>query len=199
MAFDLLEIDGITTLDLPLRIRRQRLLSVFAASSSAVHLVAQSTEPAALLEFAKRDGWEGIVAKAEDSRYLPGIRSTEWRKLKLKQRQEFIVAGWRPDPLTGAIKSLVLATFEKGELILRGSVGTGFTLDQRRDLPSRFLTARSRLGPAARPGFIPLEPQLVAEVEYLELSGHGIVRQPTFPGLRADKSAADVALDMPTT
>lgn len=199
VAFDLLEIDGRSTLTLPLGIRRQRLTLAVPATLSAVHVVAQSTEPGALLDFARQHRWEGIVAKAEDSLYQPGLRSTEWQKLKCKQRQEFVIAGWRPDPLTGAIKSLVLATFENGELIQRGSVGTGFTQNQRQDLPSRFIPARSRSNLFVRPQFIPLEPDLVAEIEYLELSGHGIVRQPTFLGLRSDKAAADVTLEIPVT
>ena len=142
--------------------------------------------------------WEGIVAKAVSSLYRPGLRSKDWLKLKLKQRQEFVIAGWRPDPKTCAIKSLVLATVDEGKLTLRGSVGTGFTLDQRHNLPSRFSPVRSRSNLSGRPGFIPLEPELVAEIEYLELSGDGIVRQPTFLGLRADKVAAEVGLDLTT-
>lgn len=197
-AFDALEIDGRSTVHLPLSVRRKGLTAILS-SSPVVHLVNQATDPAALSAFVRQHGWEGIVAKASNSLYQPGLRSSEWRKLKLKQRQEFVIAGWRPDPLTGAIKSLVLATVENGELIHRGSVGTGFSLDQRRELPSRFTPTHSRSTLMGRSGFIPLEPELVAEIEYLELSGHGIVRQPTFLGLRTDKAAADVGLDMPTT
>jgi DNA ligase D-like protein (predicted ligase) len=197
VAFDILEINGTSTLSLPLGLRRQRLTAAVPVSSSIVHLVPQSAESVELCAFARRHGWEGIVAKAVSGVYRPGFRSKDWLKLKLKQRQEFVIAGWRPDPKTGAIKSLVLATVDGGKLTLRGSVGTGFTLDQRRKLPSRFTPVRSRSNVPGRPGFIPLEPELIAEIEYLELSGHGIVRQPTFLGLRADKAAADVGLELP--
>lgn len=197
-AFDLLEFDGGSTMNLPLSVRRNRLAPILS-SSQAVHLVKQTTDPDLLLAFARQHSWEGVVAKTDDSRYHPGLRSPTWRKLKLKQRQEFIIAGWRPDPLTGTIKSLVLATVEKGHLTLRGSVGTGFTLDQRRELPTLFVPARTRSNRSACLGVIALEPELVAEIEYLELSGHGIVRQPTFVGLRTDKSAAEVTLEMPAT
>lgn len=197
VAFDILETDGTSTLGLPLGLRRQHLTAAVCVSSSIVHVISQSTEPAELYAFARRHGWEGIVAKAVSGLYRPGLRSKDWLKLKLKQRQEFVIAGWRPDPHTGAIKSLVLATVENGELTLRGSVGTGFSLDQRRELPSHFIPAPSRSNLMGRSGFVPIEPELVAEIEYLELSGHGIVRQPTFLGLRTDKVAADVGLDKP--
>ncbi len=199
VAFDILEIDGTRVLNLPLDIRRQRLAATVPISPSIVHLIGQYTEPATILAFAKQHGWEGIVAKSADSLYEPGLRRTDWRKLKLKQRQEFVIAGWRPDPQTGAIMSLVLATMENGKLTLRGSVGTGLTVDQRRELPARFTAAKSCSRLPGRSGFIPLEPELVAEIEYLELSGHGIVRQPTFLGLRTDKTAAEVSVDMPAT
>lgn len=195
-AFDILEIDGTRVLNLPLYLRRQRLAAAVPNSSSTIHLVGQSNEPDAVLAFAKQHSWEGIVAKAADSVYRPGHRATDWRKLKLKQRQEFVIAGWRPDPQTGAIKSLVLATVDNGALTLRGSVGTGFTREQRHDMPAHFTAARSGYALSARPQFIPIEPELVAEIEYLELSAHGIVRQPTFLGLRSDKLASNVTLEV---
>lgn len=197
-AFDLLEFGGGSSMNRPLSVRRDRLATILS-SSQAVHLVEQMTDPDPLLAFARQHSWEGVVAKTDDSQYHPGLRSPTWRKLKLKQRQEFVVAGWRPCPATGSVKSLVLATIEGGRLILRGSVGTGFTLDQRRKLPTLFVPARTRSNRSACRGIIALEPELVAEIEYLELSGHGIVRQPTFVGLRTDKSAADVSLEMPAT
>lgn len=195
VGFDLLEIEGEGTLHLPLSSRRDRLGSVLS-SSPAVHAIEQTAEPEAMLTFAQDHGWEGLVAKADDDTYRPGVRSPKWRKFKLKQRQEFAIAGWRPDPSTGALKSIVLATMEHGQLTLRGSVGTGFTVNERQMLPSRFVPALLPFQRSAGPTFIPLEPNLVAEIEYLELSTHGIVRQPTFLGLRADKAASDVRLEI---
>jgi bifunctional non-homologous end joining protein LigD len=194
VAFDLLAIDGQGTAHLPLSARRDRLSSVLS-SSPAVHAIEQTTEPGGLLAFAREQRWEGLVAKTDDGPYQAGVRSPSWRKFKLRQRRDFVIAGWRPDPATGALKSLVLATFEYGQLTLRGSVGTGFTLDERRELPSRFVPGPTRSGRPSSPPFIPLEPTLVAEIEYLELSPHGILRQPTFLGLRADKQLHHLHLE----
>lgn len=198
-AFDLIATGSDLLTDLPLSERRTKLTAIVPQDGSALHLVEQFDRSDDALRFVRSNGWEGIVAKRLSSSYHPAQRTSDWLKLKCKQRQEFVIAGWRPDPQTGAIKSLVLATIDDGELTLRGSVGTGFTIAQRRDLPSRFTPSYSRSRLAGRSGFIPLEPELVAEIEYLELSGHGIVRQPTFLGLRSDKAAADVSLDVPKT
>ncbi len=197
-AFDLIGTGSDLLTDLPFRERRARLKAMVTRGPDALHLVDQFDQPDDVLRFARSNGWEGIVAKRLSSPYRSAQRTSDWLKLKCKQRQEFLIAGWRPDPQTGAIKSLVLATIDDGELTLRGSVGTGFTHAQRRELPSRFTPSHSRSSSSDWSGFIPLEPELIAEIEYLELSGHGIVRQPTFLGLRCDKAPGDVGLDQPT-
>lgn len=194
-AFDLIGTGSDLLTDLPLNERRTQLKAIVPRGPSAFHLVEQFDQPDDLLRFVHSNGWEGIVAKRLSSPYHSAQRTSDWLKLKCKQRQEFVIAGWRPDPQTGAIKSLVLATVDNGKLTLRGSVGTGFTLAQRRELPSRFTPSHSRSSSSGRSGFIPLKPELVAEIEYLELSGHGIVRQPTFLGLRYDKSPDAVRLE----
>ena len=47
-----------------------------------------------MVERARRDGWEGVIAKRTDSLYHPGVRSKSWLKLKVEHRQEFVVGGW---------------------------------------------------------------------------------------------------------
>ena len=53
-----------------------------------------STTAHALLAAARQQELEGVVAKQLDSRYKPGRRSPEWQKLKLRQTQEVVVAGY---------------------------------------------------------------------------------------------------------
>ena len=194
-AYDLLAMANRSTLNQPLSERRRDLHAILPDGAPRLHMVNQSTDPAALLGLVLSAGWEGIVAKRLTAPYRSGERTPEWIKLKCKRRQEFVVAGWRPDPLTGALKSLVLATFEAGQLTLRGAVGTGFTQLQRRELPRQFRPSRNPPSAVAGPPYIPLVPELVAEVEYHELSDHGILRQPTFLGLRNDKSPDAVYLE----
>src|SRR5204862_199441 len=84
----------------------------------------------AIAEIAARggeNGWEGLIAKAASSRYVSGKRSPDWRKLKLLQEQEFVVAGWsEPRKSRTHFGALILGVYERGELRYVGHVGTGF-------------------------------------------------------------------------
>ncbi|AZO33552.1 MAG: hypothetical protein EOS76_02895 [Mesorhizobium sp.] len=196
-AFDLLASSGESVTPLSLHARKKRLAQVISSLGiESVKLVAHTGDGNALAEVLKSAGWEGVMAKDRNSPYQPGARSPAWRKIKFTRRQEFIVAGWRPDRKTGVVKSIVVATMDNGALTLRGSVGTGFSVRQRSEL-AEFFSKSSTFGlPSSLPpveGDIRLlPPKLVAEVEFLELSSGGCVRGASFIGLREDKAAADV-------
>lgn len=194
-GFDLLALGSRSTIHEPLSRRRHLVGEILSTGSPRVHLVGQFADPDALLCIVQSTGWEGIVAKRLTSPYRPGERTPEWVKLKCKRRQEFVVIGWRSDPLKGTLKSLVLGTFDSGHLTVRGSVGTGFTELQRRDLPRQFKPTHDPPSAHFGPTYTRVIPELVAEVEYLELSDHGILRQPTFLGFRHDKSPLSVVLE----
>lgn len=194
-AFDLLACSSESLIALPLLARKERLAEVIShLEIESIMLVAHTADGSALAENLKRARWEGVMAKDRNSPYQPGVRSPAWRKLKFTRRQEFIVAGWRRDEKTGLVKSIVVATMENGVLTLRGSVGSGFSALQRKELADLFSEVSS-LGPcqpSIKSNIRLLPPQLVAEVEFLELSSGGCVRGASFIGLREDKAAADV-------
>lgn len=194
-AFDLLYHAGEMLTALPLAYRKQRLPdAVSELGLKQVHVAQHTKDGHALLERLRGRGWEGVMAKDATAPYRVGIRSPAWRKIKFTTRQEFIVAGWRLDPATGALKSIVLGTMEDGQLVLRGSVGSGFSSDDRVTLPGLFAeipASASRADCNVRW----LQPRVVAEIEFLELSSNGCVRGASFLGLRADKMAADVSLE----
>ena len=112
-----------------------------APTSSAVPLLASSSTPAAggvllspsfddgaaLEQAAREHGLEGVLAKRVDSTYQPGRRSPDWRKLKLKQRQELVVAGYTRGKgrRSNGIGSLVLGVHDADGLRYAGNVGTG--------------------------------------------------------------------------
>src|SRR5207302_5932276 len=83
----------------------------------------------ALLEAAKQQGLEGIMAKRADSRYAVGRRTRDWLKIKTHGRQEFIIAGYTKGQgrRAGTLGSLVLAVRRGPNLEYVGNVGTGFT------------------------------------------------------------------------
>ena len=146
-------------------------------------------------------GLEGVVAKRLGSRYVPGRRSPDWRKIKHRADQELVVGGWRRG--TGhrstTFGGLLLGHYEGDELRFAGSVGSGF--DQRRlDELHTWLQARPRAGCPFSPPPPRLytsdatwvEPELVVQVAFTEWTSDGLLRHPVFLGRRDDKDPRQV-------
>jgi bifunctional non-homologous end joining protein LigD len=205
-VFDLLEADGAPLVDLPLTERRRRLERLLETGSRAVRLSGVFDDGEALLAAAQRQGFEGVMAKRVDSRYEQR-RSRAWLKVKVRPRQEFVIAGYtRGKGRRARLGSLVLAVRERGELRWVGNVGTGFTeetLDElvrrlreleRRDTP--FPTA-PKMPRVSKGDVVWVEPKLVAEVEFAEWTHDGHLRAPSFLGLRDDKRPEEVRRERP--
>jgi bifunctional non-homologous end joining protein LigD len=203
MIFDLLYLDGRSTMELPYRERRASLeqldLHGPAWQAPAYHAGAGREFLAAAAE----QHLEGIVAKRLDSRYRPGKRSGEWLKIKNVNRQELVIGGWLPGKgsRAGKLGALLMGYYEPdehGRQVLRyaGRVGTGF---KERDLEhlGRELEARSRdtspfTGTQPPRGARFVEPELVAEIEFAQWTREHILRHSSYKGLRDDKPATAV-------
>jgi bifunctional non-homologous end joining protein LigD len=165
----------------------------------------------ALLQAAKQQRLEGIMAKRLDSRYLPGRRTRDWLKIKARGRQEFVIVGYtrgkgRRERTLG---SLILGVYQGGELVYVGNCGTGFTEQEidrllaklrplERDTPPfRVVPKMPRV---RKSDVVWLEPKLVCEVEFVEWTHDGHLRAPAYKGLREDKDPQDVRREeaMPT-
>ena len=202
LVFDLLQLDGRPLLDLEYRYRRALLDELGLAGSY------WQTPPSfpgedfpAVQAVSVEHGMEGVVAKRMDSRYLPGTRTDEWRKIKNHRRQEAVVAGYKPGKgnRAGQVGSLLIGVNDESGLIYAGHVGTGFNADTLRMLGER-------LDPLRRPdspfdGPVPpehartavwVEPRLVIEVFFDRWTKAGRMRAPVYKGLRDDKDPADV-------
>jgi bifunctional non-homologous end joining protein LigD len=144
------------------------------------------------------------VAKRLTGTYQPGRRSRDWIKVVLASRDEFVIGGWLPGEgnREGRIGSLLLGRHDGpgGDLVYVGNVGTGFTGAMLTHLAGVLGPLRRASSPFARGapkrGSVFVEPVLVAEVEYRERTRDGILRHPSFKGLRPDKTPAD-ATDRP--
>jgi len=163
-------------------------------------------------EAAQKQGQEGIVAKRLDSVYLPGKRSRDWLKIKVHKRQEVVIAGFmRKENSPRLFSALLLGLYRDGGLHYVGKVGTGFSLKLEKELMAQFTPLLRELNPFSggqseqvssrlradisqeRASW--LEPVLVCEVSFSELTKEGFFRHPSFKGMRVDKKASAVALE----
>ena len=206
-VFDLLELDGVPLVDLPLSERRERLEALIGRSAS-VQVSGAFADGEALLEAAKAQGLEGVMAKRAGSRYTEGKRTRDWLKVKTHGRQEFVICGWTKGHgrREGSFGSLVLGAYRGGELYWVGNCGTGFTERTIEALLRKLEPLRADASPLAVVPKMPkvakgdvvwVEPQLMCEVEFAEWTHDGHLRAPSFKGLRDDKPPRDVHRENP--
>ncbi len=204
VGFDLLWLDGRETTGLALEERRE-LLELIVEQDHRLQVVAHDEgEGVTFVEGARALGLEGVVAKKKGSKYLPGKRSDAWRKIKLVNTQDCVVLGWTPGQggRAATFGALLVGAYDGGELLWIGQVGTGFTdkmLVQVRELlkPLKRATAPVEDPELTRyPEFNWVEPELVCEVEYLEITkSTKKMRAPSFKGLRPDKAPDECILE----
>jgi bifunctional non-homologous end joining protein LigD len=158
----------------------------------------------AFTEAARGLGLEGVVAKKLGSKYLPGRRSDTWRKIKLTNTQECVILGWTPGQggRSKTFGALLVGVLDGGTWRWIGQVGTGFT-DKMLEIVQAQLDPLTRSSPpiddpelAAVKGATFVEPELVCEVEFLEITkGAKKMRAPSFKGLRPDKAPDECVLE----
>jgi bifunctional non-homologous end joining protein LigD len=203
VIFDLLYLDGRDLIDEPYTVRRELLEGLGLEGESwqtPGYSVGHARE---LLAAAAERQLEGIVLKRLDSRYAPGKRTGSWLKVKNLGRQEFVIGGWLPGEgrRRGTLGALLLGYHDPdgaGELRYAGKVGTGFSEGDLKELVARLRPLARKSNPFGRKG--PrganyVEPVLVAEVEFRELTAEGMVRHGSFKGLREDKPAEQVGIE----
>lgn len=198
VAFDLMNVGGKGLRDLPLSKRLKHLEKLVPEESGPLRR--SKVWPAGsgqdLFRQACKLGLEGIISKRAGGRYFPESRK-DWTKSKCRPRQEFVVCGYtEPRNSCPAFGALVLGSYENGRLIPRGKVGTGFSDEVRRSLLKQMSSRKIARGhfPAEK-GVTWIRPELVAEIEFAELTQEGAIRQGSFLSLREDKPAIDVHLD----
>ncbi len=193
-TFDLLYLDGYDLRESPLTERR-RALAAILRPDARVRLSEHFTgDPGQLLEAARQNGLEGIVAKRALSRYEPR-RSRDWLKIKVVEQQEFVICGWTEGERK-PFGSLVLSYHEDGKLRYAGNVGSGFT-QELLDTVHRHLkplaTSRSPLSetpPEVKDAHW-VKPELVCEVRFHSWTLEDRLRAPVFLGLRPDVGPKD--------
>jgi len=199
-AFDLLELNGEDLTGLPLVERKEKLAGILANRVSRLrysdHIIGNGEK---LLTSFCDAGLEGVISKRTDARYR-GSRSGSWVKTKCIRRQEFVIVGWTPSDKQRGFRSLLLGVNENGKLRYAGKVGTGFTGDEIERLmeimaPLAQKDATVQAPRAAVRGAHWIEAKLVAEIAYLEFTDEGVLRHPSYLGLREDKKPEAVVIE----
>ena len=210
--FDILWLDGYSLLNLPLTERKAILKTV--VPDAGIIRISESFEADAtqFFEVAKKLNLEGIIAKKADSVYTIGKRTKDWLKIKTGKRQEVIIGGFTNNEGSNKrFSALLVGVNENGKLRYTGKIGTGFSdklqeemmqqfkllitnkmpFDQEPDVnkPSRFRPNPPRATPTW------LKPKLVCEVSYAEITSDGVMRHPSFEGMRMDKNVKDIYLE----
>ncbi|GAA3867595.1 DNA ligase D [Saccharothrix violaceirubra] len=203
LAFDLLAFGGTSSLDLPYDERRRLLLDLPLPDDRVAVVPALSGPVEDLLDRAAAEGYEGLVAKRRDSRYLPGKRSDDWRKHPFTRTAEVVVCGWHPGrgSFAGVVGGLVLGAYDpaSGDLVHVGDVGTGFDTRERARLRDRLAGLERATPPFPVPpadrGARWVEPVLVGEVRFRHRTrGAGRLRGTSWRGLRDDRTPDEVIM-----
>jgi bifunctional non-homologous end joining protein LigD len=193
-AFDLLYLNGYDLRQVAL-IERKRLLEAILTPAAALRLSEYFPGAGdAMLEAARETGVEGIVAKRDDSRY-ESRRSSDWLKMKIVERQEFIICGFTAGE-RDHFGALVLGLYDQGKLVWVGNVGTGFDQKALAFLRQELDPLRTPVTPfpdAPKVGrdVTWVKPELVAEVKFSNWTGDAKLRAPVYLGLRPDVDPAD--------
>ena len=204
MAFDLIWLGGRDLTGVPYEERRAALEALDLNDDCWQTPAWRQGEGSALLEAARVQALEGVMAKRLGSPYCPGKRTRDWLKIKAKMSQELVIGGWLPGEgrRLKTLGALLLGYYDDGVFRFAGRAGTGF---KEKDLTMlmKELKARERDSSPFTPPPAPprqalfVEPELVAEVEFTEWTREGIMRQPAYKGLRDDKPAESVVREVP--
>jgi ATP-dependent DNA ligase len=220
MLFDMLaDADGVSLLDTPLRVRRERLTAFVrhVGESDGLRLSPATLDAGAAerwLAEAGRGSTDGVVAKLLEAPYAPGERAM----LKVKQLRtaDCVIGGFRYGSNSRDVGSLLLGLYDAAGLLDHVGFTTTITDAERPALTHRLeamrappgFTGKAPGGPSrwstGRTGeWEPLRPELVVEVRYDHVTGdrfrHGTrllrwrpdkaPRQCTFEQLAAPLSA----------
>lgn len=202
-VFDIIYLDGKNITNLPVTERKEMLRKILPESEIILFCDHVDSEGKALFREMKKMNLEGMIAKRKNSKYYIGKRTPDWLKIKNVQSQEAIIVGFtEPKGARSSFGSLILAVKKRGKLVSVGNVGTGFTDKSLKELHTKLKKLIRKTSPLdvpikQTPDITWVDPKLVCNVKYTEITDDGSIRHPVFQGLRIDKPAKDVELEQP--
>ncbi|NNF18147.1 MAG: DNA ligase D, partial [Flavobacteriaceae bacterium] len=189
-VFDLLFLNGHSTLELPLLQRKELLLELLEGMESTRycdHMVGMGNT---FYSMAVDSGMEGIIAKHKDSLYYPGKRTDSWRKIKSERTVIANICGYTEPEGTAHFGSLVLGRRVEDSLQYIGNCGTGFNDKSRLELYEKLKKLERVKSPFEKKPNLKgrkvqwLKPELEAEVKFSDWTKNGLLRHPVFKELQ---------------
>ncbi len=209
MIFDIVYYNGYSLEAVPLSDRKLLASALLSSEKADKKLLrfSQHMEGRGAEFFDNACAWEieGTISKKKDAPYIQG-RTRSWVKVKCIERQEFVIGGYtEPGEGRHGFGALLIGVFDSDRrFIFSGRVGTGFNERLIRELFERLkdmeeprtLFHNPPVGPEAK-GVHWVRPELVAEVAFTQWTREGVLRHPSFQGLREDKPASEVVHEDP--
>jgi len=194
-VFDIPWLNGQDMTPLPLEQRRAALDAIVLTPPLQRVTLLEGADPWVK---ACQEGWEGVIAKRQGSRY-EHRRSPHWLKMKCELSQELVVGGFTdPQGARSGLGALLVGYFKGDEFVFAGKVGTGFDTKLLLELRSRLDAIELASSPFKIAVGLPrvrahwVQPQVVVRVAFIEWTAHGKLRHSRFLGFCEGKPARDV-------
>lgn len=203
-VFDVLHFECVDLMGRPL-VERRRFLEQLLFPNNLVQLVSQVREDGKMLyDAVVATGLEGVMAKRASSTYEVAKRTQNWLKVKSLQTVDLVVGGYSKGEgaRSDTFGALLVGYYRNKELVYAGNVGGGFRDSELDEMCLRFEKLRTKTMPFAdRPPMSGsatwLDPQMVVEVKYQQLTPGGILRMPVFLRVRDDKNPKECGPILP--
>ncbi len=187
-VFDILELNGIETGELPLKDRKSLIEEVVEGIEGVFYCDHIENLGVSFFEQVTAMGLEGVIAKQMDSTYSQGMRSEKWLKIKATQTTEAVICGYT-DSEGSTFGSLVLGQWKLGELVYIGNVGTGFSSRQQKEILNALEPFHKKATPFSqkinlkgrKPNWV--EPKLYCSVKFAEWTNNDMLRHPVFKSM----------------
>ena len=196
VIFDILELEGKDLLSTRLE-ERKKIMHAVLREGHHLQSIAFTRDGKNLWTVVEQRKLEGVMAKRANSYYEPGKRSDAWLKIKALKTIDCVLLGYTSEIRT--ISALALGLYFGDELRYVGRVGTGFTNkyleDLRAVLDDIIVDKPPVTSYPSKPAITWVSPELIAEVEILELTRDKHLRAPSFRRLRNDKNIRDCVIE----
>jgi bifunctional non-homologous end joining protein LigD len=201
-VFDLLYLDGVNLMDMPLEVRKEQLETLISYNP-VIRYSDHFTDGLELYKNMEKIGMEGIVSKRWKSLYVPGQRGNNWYKVPTVKRQEFVIGGWVESDAR-SFRTLLFGAYEGKDLKWIGHAGGGFKDKEMPGILKKLRSLEIKKSPfvneveysEGEPHWV--KPVLVGNFKFAAWTASGKIRKPAiFLGFREDKNAKDVVREVP--